>query len=237
MFNTKSAYFYGVLLGDGHINYTKKAIANRDNKDDRRGPVMVLKATDYDFVEKWRNCIEDITGYKYAISEVQPRDKKHHMQYIVRCAKRWFVDEAEKETNHKTKIPIGIMKGLPEIQKEFLVGLMDSEGWVNMYLSSLSMCDLTLGFGCADDFFGDVYRMFQGLGIKVSKVYHRKPNRRKDGSLCKPLRLFRIDINDYLNAGMGFNIKRKTDRLAFISGILNDYTQSYPKYKDYFRGR
>lgn len=199
--------------------------------------MLTLKVTDYDFAKKWRDCLEDIVGYKYAISEIKPSGTNRYVQYKVRCAKQWLVDEAEKITNHKTRIPQFVNEGNPEIQKEFLIGLMDSEGWINMYLSSLAISDITLGFACTDDFFGDVYRMFEKLGIKVSKVYKRKPSRRKDGTLCKPIRLFRIDINDYINAGMGFSIKRKSDRLAFISSILNDYTQSYPKYNCYYRGR
>lgn len=229
--DTKWAYFYGCLLGDGHINYTKRA------KESGKGPMLMMKVADYDFIKRWRDCITDITGFEYAISKSSPSGFGKRMMYKVRCSKRWLVDKAENETNHKSKIPDSVRNGSDEVKKECLIGLMDSEGWINMYLSSLSMCDITLGFACADDFFGDVYRMFAELGIKTSKVYKRKPVRKKDGTLAKPIRLFRIDIHDYINAGMGFSIKRKADRLAFISGILNDYTQSYPKYKDYYFGK
>lgn len=232
-------YFYGVLLGDGHINYTKNDIENLRDREERRGPILELRTVDYEFVEAWRDSIESITGFKYKISKHSPGrlQDKHKQQFKVRIARQDLVQEAEEITKHKTIIPKEILNASDKIKKAFVLGLMDSEGWVNFYLSGgLKMNDMTLGFGCGDPWFGDFYSLVNSLGIKTSKVYKRKPTRNKKGELLKPLRLFKLDIPSYLRAGLSFTIKRKADRLEFCSRILNDYTCNYPRYEDYYLG-
>lgn len=234
MFDATRGYFYGTLLGDGHINYTQKALS----KPGRRGPMLMLKVCDYEFIERWRDCIEAITGFRYKISKHNPGKNSggHRQQYKLRVASRELVDEAETLTVHKTKIPDAVWSGDRATKVSFSQGLMDSEGWINFYLAGgVGQCDMTLGFGCGDPFFDEFYELIQSLGVGVSKVYKRKPTFTKSGNRGKQLKLFKMDIRTYMDAGLGFTIKRKADRLAFCSRILNDYTRDYPRYEDYYR--
>lgn len=233
-FDSNRGYFYGVLLGDGHINYTEKALA-----DLRRGPMLMLQACDLDFMIAWRDTLKAITGYEYKISRkgVTPGKRFRRIRYILRCAQRALVDEAETLTDHKRKIPEEILRGSRNVQRAFVQGLMDSEGWINLaFGNGISTCDMTLGFASCAPWFDDFYQLVQSLGVKVSKVYKRKPVVLKSGEISSNVtRLFRMEIPSYIGAGLGFSIKRKADRLAYCSRILNDYTRNYPRYEDYYR--
>lgn len=229
-------YFYGTLLGDGHINYTPRSLESASDPKNRRGPMLMLKVTDLDFIEKWRDAVLVLTGFNYKISKHNPGTGSgaHRQQYKLRVANRELVDRAEFETAHKTRIPDCILNGSRNTKIAFVQGLMDSEGWVNVILQSLGHCDFTLGFGCTDVWFDDFYALVQSLGVKTSKIYKRERVSKKNGELGRQLHLFKLDFRDYKNAGLDFSIKRKSDRLAFALRILNDYTQDYPRYEDYF---
>jgi hypothetical protein len=237
-FDRSRGYFYGALLGDGHINYTRRSLLNASDPKSRRGPMLMLKVCDLDFIEAWRDAIKDITGFEYKISKHNPGQNSgsHRQQYKLRVANRELVDEAETLTKHKSQFPPQIAKAKRDVQIAFVQGLMDSEGWINFYLSGgLGQNDMTLGFGCADPWFDDFYQFVQKLGVRTSRIYRRKPTRKKNGEPGKPFRLFKMEIPSYLNAGLSFTIRRKADRLAFCSRILNDYTRDYPRYEDYYR--
>jgi hypothetical protein len=229
---TATGYFYGVLLGDGHINYTPLALA-----DTRRGPMLMLKCCDLEMIEAWRDAIKVLIGFDYKISKHNSgiNSESHRQQYKLRVAQREFVDDVEMLTEHKTKIPLVVSEGSKKVQLAFIQGLMDAEAWINCFLSGgIGLNDMTLGFACCDSWFDEFYRMVQLHGIKVSKIYFRKPVLKKNGEPGKTIKIFRLDIPSYINAGLGFTIKRKAARLAFCSRILNDYTREYPRYEDFY---
>jgi hypothetical protein len=202
--------------------------------------MIILKVADYDMIWAWKEAIKEITGFDYKISKHNPGGNSgaHRQQWKLRVAQQALVFEAEEVTVHKTKIPDGILTAENSTKVAFVQGLMDSEGWINLhYGNGMGQCDLTLGFGCGDPWFDDFYSLVHSLGILTSKVYKRKPTIKKDGSDGKTLSLFKIDIPSYINAGLSFTIKRKADRLAFCSRILNDYTCHYPRYEDYYIGQ
>lgn len=237
-FDKSRGYFYGVLLGDGHINYTQRSLENAADNKNRRGPMLMLKCCDYEMIDAWRDSIKEITGFGYKISKHNPGVNSHgkRKQYKLRVSERLLVDEAQELTAHKTIIPNEIWSGSGDVKKAFIQGLMDSEGWINFFLSDgLKHCDMTLGFACADPWFDDFYRLVNAVGVETSKIYNRKPAFKKNGEKCKPLRLFKLSIHGYINAGLSFTIKRKRDRLEFCSRILNDYMRDYPRYDDYYR--
>ncbi len=234
MVTTDEAYFFGVLLGDGHIRYNEKALWSREFESGRNGPFIELRAIDLDFVTRWRDTITSLIGRQHAISTVRMADPRHRTQYKVRCGNPALVDRVEAETTHKTVIPRCIFNADEAGKKAFVTGLMDSEGWINCILTGLGPSDMTLGFGCCDPWFLEFVDIVQSLGIKTSQVYRRPVVAKKNGEPGNVIRIVRLDIRDYVNAGMSFTIRRKADRLAFCSRILNDYTRDYPRYADYY---
>ena len=197
----------------------------------------MLKCCDLDFIEKWRDTIKSITGFEYKISKHNPGtgNGAHRQQYKLRVAQKELVDEAERITAHKSKIPDEVINGDNKIKVAFVQGLMDSEGWIQCNLSGgLGYDTMTLGFGCTDPWFDDFYQLVKTLGLRTSRIFKINPDKKKNGDDGKPFRLFHMDIPSYINAGLGFTMKRKADRLAFCSKILNDYTRDCPRYEDYY---
>lgn len=216
----EEAYLYGVLLGDGF--YGKAGWSNKANG--RKYAYVMLKAIDWDFVNNFREKVKKITGKSYSIYKSNPKKKNRNILYICKCYSPKIVEESARLTKNKTEIPNFIMDSEPEIQKQFLQGLMDSEGYVTMSLSSLKQWHVGIYFANTSAFTKDVWHMFHNVGISTSKLSIRKM---KDDR--KDVFWFKIDILDYVEAGMTFNIKRKRDRLEFISIILRDYMCSYKK--------
>ena len=228
-------YFFGVLLGDGHIRWSEYALEQREKTGGKNGPLLDLKVIDREFAQKWASCIGYLTGRTPAVSEVKMENPNHRTQYKVRSQNFDLVQECEILTRHKTIIPGEVTRDYSDAGlRAFVTGLMDSEGWLNVALSSLGQCDLTLGFGCGDPWFFDFLKILERLKVRTSKVYNRPIKAKKNGEPGREFRLVRLHIQDYVNAGLSFSIRRKADRLAFVSRILNDYMRDYPRYKDYF---
>lgn len=228
------AYFFGALLGDGHIRYSEEVLRRQVQTGGRDGPSVVMKVTDLDFATRWNDAIGVMTGKARKISVLPQKNPKHRTQYLVRCGDRALAAECERLTKHRTVIPDEVASYSLQAKKAFVIGLMDAEGWVNVKLVSLGQCDLTLGFGCGDPWFLDFVELVKSLGIGVSKVYLRPVKQKRNGEDGRQFRLIKLDILDYVNAGLSFTIRRKADRLAFASRILIDYTRDYPRYADYF---
>lgn len=226
MWNTNRGYYYGVLLGDGF--YGKPS-------PPRGSAYVMLKSIDRDFVERWQAVLEEITGRQYAIGTLKPAAKNRRPLHFAKCYNKELVEESIEVTRDKTVVPNGILMADALVKKSFIQGLMDSEAWITAKLQSLGACTVQMTFGVTDPWIRDVHTMFGELGIGVSRIYTRKF--KDDPKYLKPrknLMYFNIDILEYVDAGLGFNIKRKSDRLRFCSKILRDYTRDYPRYADYY---
>jgi len=212
------AYVYGVILGDGFFGY-------RGKKDDSQLPdYLMLKACDFDFVEKFRCEVERLTSKKYSIYKVSKGNKKRNALYLCKCYAQEIAKEAFEITRGKEVIPDFIVNGSRETQISFLQGLMDSEGYITCSFNSIKQSHIGLHFACTSSWTKSIWHMFQDLGVGVSKLYTR---RFKDGR--RPVLYFKINIEQYIKCGLGFNIQRKQRRLDFISKILRDYTHTYKK--------
>lgn len=207
------AYLYGVLLGDGFYSKNKKG----------NYEYVMLKTIDKDFAEKFQEVVENIIGKKYSVYSCKPSKPKEKPFYICKCYASELVKESMELTKNKTEIPNFVKDGDSEIKKSFLQGIMDSEGWVSFTASSLGRWNASISFGVTSSWSKDAWYMFRELGIGVSKFYRR--NFRKENR--KDLLWFTIDILDYVNSGLTFNIRRKRERLEYIAQILRDYTHRY----------
>jgi DNA-binding transcriptional regulator WhiA len=205
------AYLCGVLLGDGFFGCNGNGTH----------AYLMLKAVDRDFVEKFRDTIEKVTGKTYSVYSLKEEHPKHKPLFLCKCYATELVAEFKEITRDKSMIPNFIMDGDDTIKKSFLQGLMDSEGWITVILNSLKISNIALNFGNTASWTKDVCRMFNECGITTSKIYTKNQQEKK------ALFWFSLDIMEYINAGMTFNIKRKRNRLNFASRILNDYTREY----------
>ena len=205
------AYFYGVMFGDGFIG------RNKDNS-----VYFMLKTIDKDFVEFWRNCGERLYGKAYSVYTQKPERPNRNIAYVSKIYGGDKVKDFLQSTKDRTEIPNFIFDGDEVCKKSFIQGLMDSEGYVTLSLSPVKQSHIGLYFSCTSKWTKDFWYIIKNLGIEVSDLYIRKM---KDGR--KDVYNFKINILDYVNSGLSFNILRKKRRLEFITKILNDYTHNY----------
>ena len=193
------AYLLGVYLGDGCVTREKW----------RRGefhPVFRLNTIDRDFAEATRAALMNLTDRKVGINTyaVKKSSKPNH---ALRCGDpeicKNLVLDCGGATSPKTRLPTFTLESS---EKEFAVGLMDSEGFVAAH----SQCDsYYMGFKCCDPWLREFVILLQRIGVQIGKV-----------SVCPPLRphyktptRFHIKIDSWVRAGLKFNIKRKQDRV------------------------
>lgn len=228
MWNEDRGYYYGVILGDGFYEAAPKCSS----------PYVMLKAADRDFVEYWAACVSRLCGKQYSVymNSASKNDGKHRALWHCKVYNKELLAETIMVTADKTIIPNGIKSGKKEVKMQFLQGLMDSEGFVTMTLTPLKGSNLRLEFGVSEPWCKEVRELFGEVGILTTPVTRRKfaptkwcPNQRREYFQ------FRIDILDYVNAGMTFNIERKRHRLEYITHILRDFTRNYPRYQDYYK--
>jgi len=220
------AYHVGVYMGDGYIeNYAKLSSTVR---------YVGLKCVDRDFVEHYTDVLERLTGQRYKIRTQDDGNPKHNVRYICRCGDRALVDKTDDDTQHKSVVPVWILSGTNEEKKSFLQGIMDSEAWITASLNPLGQSNIQLSVGVTDRWCFDLHRMFGEIGVDTTKV-----NKRTFGHEPKYLKprkdflSFSINILQYVDVGLSFNIRRKRERLMYCSNILRDFTREYPRYENY----
>lgn len=199
-------YYYGVFLGDGFVS---------------QGYVQI-KAIDKEFVEAWRDCVKRIYGKEYSLYYVKPESKARQAQWICKMYGQDKVNHLQEVTHMKTEIPNYVKDGSRKVKISFIQGLMDSEGWVSLSLSSLKQSNIGLNFANTSSWTKEVWHIVRELGIKTTEIVRRKF---KDGR--KDIFSFKLDLLEYVSCGLGFNMPRKQRRLDFIVKILNDYTREY----------
>jgi hypothetical protein len=226
MCNSDMAYHLGVYMGDGFLE--------RYYRPNSRCTYIGLKSIDLDFVQHWVNVMERLTGKRYAIHTEKAQTVKHNVRYRARAANKELVEMTLLMTGEKTKVPDEILHGEPEVKKAFLQGLMDSEAWISAILKPLGMSYISLSFGVTDHWCKEVEMLFNELGIETSKMQHKKSYIHPISKTPrKEFFAFNIHVLQYVDAGMGFTMKRKQDRLNYCTTILRDHTRNYPSYADY----
>ncbi len=188
-------------MGDGYAYISKKNGSGH----------FVLSSVDTDFLEKVAQCAFEILGRKPQVKFIRKakNENSKDMYRIAVCSSdfaRWLVSF----TRLKGIVPGDILFGGTSVKKEFLQGLMDSEGCVTERSVSKSgkMNTPVLYFSVRDDWIVDIRNMMSELGIRVANFHMTAGQRR-----------FSIGIISYVEAGMTFNIRRKADRLqrAYLS--------------------
>jgi len=207
------AYLVGVYLGDGCVT--------------RQGGKMVFKLNtiDEDFALAVKDAIEDVNGgqakiYKHDVS------KSSKPNYALWCGNQMFAMRLELLGNHKLALPDGIEEMPLDHKKAFIVGLMDSEGFVAEKTNHKTGRAYYIGFKSCDPWVVDLVRLMQSVGLKIGKVSKCPPY--KDGHKT-PTR-FHIKMQSWVDAGMRFNIKRKQDRVdRWASTVPYSERKLYPR--------
>lgn len=186
------AYLLGVYLGDG-------CVTTQGGKQ-----VFKLNTIDEDFALATKAAVEDLGGkasiYKY---EVSKSSKPNHSLW---CSTEHICRNLVVMTDSKKCLP-GFMSD--DEAKAFIVGLMDSEGFVAEKTEGKTGRAYYMGFKSCDVWVPDFIRLLQSVGIQIGKVSECPPYR---AHYKTPTR-FHIKMQSWVDSGMRFNIKRKQERV------------------------
>jgi len=216
------SYIIGVYLGDGCVNVGQ--VLYRNKKDYCWKYEFSLGAIDKDFVDYTAKCLKKILGKDVMVHFQKAKNKKS--QDIWRCsvANKDLCEWLKKITRNKQKIPYIIWNANNELKKYFLMGIMDSEGYVEKDKRP-NHNYVSVGFSMQGLLPDQIVRLFQQIGVRHGKrgVDNRTFNGKKRSS---SLIRYRLNTMDFIRSGLRFNIARKQKRLDDYASInnLNDYT-------------
>jgi len=191
--NKETAYLIGAYLGDGHIYYQKTSRGTSHQ--------FSITSEDRDFCLICSNIVENQYGKKGRISKVDNYYKlvvcdKEVCNAVLKltCSNPNYYEATKYEK--KSHIP----KLQPSEEKEFIIGLMDADGWVRETVNGKYM-KYEVGFKNTASWTKQIYQIIRETGTKCSKIY----------SVANALS-WTITPKDYIKH-FGFRIKRKTQLL------------------------
>ena len=189
------AYLLGVYLGDGCVSV-----------DERGYHMFRVNTIDEDFA----------LAIKAAIANVSQKNVTIHKQIVKKSSKpNYALTCCDQELCKNLLIDTGGDKSLwpmftlLESEKEFIVGLMDSEGFVAKNTKNHTGRAYYMGFKSCDAWVPEFVKLVQSVGLKIGKVSKCPPYREH----YKVPTRFHIKMQSWVDSGMRFNIKRKQDRV------------------------
>jgi intein-encoded DNA endonuclease-like protein len=192
------AYLLGVYLGDGCVT-----TSGYESSLGRQCYVFRLNTIDRDFAEATADALLDLTGKRPNIR--QHPVKKGSDNYAMSHACRELTDRLVADTQDKSIIPAYVFTWADNMKREFIAGLMDSEGFVSMN----SYGTAYMGFKSCDLWVSDFVRILQSVGVQIGKIGVEQP--RKPG--YKTPRRFTVKMRSWVDSGCRFNIQRKQQRV------------------------
>lgn len=196
------AYLLGVYLGDGCVTggrYSQNTI-DSDFKD------AVVKAA---------NDISDSNVCVY-YTEKPKKDSKCRPSWNLSFSDKELTDKLVFDTESKRKIPDYVFAWTDGMKKQFIIGLMDSEGFVaknhnhSGYEWKATNRSFYMGYKSCDLWVDELIDLMHSIGLKTGKCGVEKndklPNR-------KPSKRFHVKMQSWVDAGMRFNIARKQSRV------------------------
>lgn len=132
--NPSRAWWLGAVLTDGWIS--THGYMRRVN----------LKVIDRDFAEAFADACEDLVGTRYSVIPRPPPSPRSKPQWLVQATNKRLYDWVLEETEAKTKVPTRIFDEPREIQRHFLAGVLDGDGWVTIAPQRATRKDGSRGF-------------------------------------------------------------------------------------------
>ncbi len=194
------AYILGVYLGDGAVTLWRSP-----GKSDRL--IFRLNTIDQDFAQATRTALSRLSDYKVSLSchAVSKSSKPNH---ALALGDRALCERLVADTEKKRIIPSYVLGWPRELKLAFVVGLMDSEGFVAANGNHTGR-RFYMGFKSCDPWILDFVSLLQSVGIVIGKIGVEKPL--KPG--YKTPRRFAIKMQSWVDSGARFNIARKQRRV------------------------
>lgn len=194
------AYVLGVYLGDGCIS-TWRGEGRSDRLQFR------LNTIDADFAAATKAALETLSTYSVTTGVHAVAKSKNPNHYLC-LGDRALCERLVADTQKKQIIPEYVFGWPRDHQLAFVVGLMDSEGFVAGN-SNHTGRRFYMGFKSCDKWVPDFIRLLQSVGIEHGKVGIERP---RFSGYKTPMR-FAIKMQSWIDSGARFNIARKQNRV------------------------
>lgn len=203
------AYILGVFLGDGCVTRWQGA-----GRSDRL--VFRLNTIDQDFAEATKAALADLSTYTATVCQ-HAVSKSSKPNWALACGDRALCERLVADTAKKHVIPRYVFDWPRELKLAFIVGLMDSEGFVAGN-SNHTGRRFYMGFKSCDIWVPDFVRLLKSVGIEIGKIGVEQPL--KPG--YKTPTRFAIKMQSWVESGARFNIARKQARVDEWAATIPD---------------
>lgn len=191
------AYILGVYLGDGCVT---------GNGGDRL--IFRVNTIDPDFADAIKIALGEIVSAPVSIRREEVK-KSSKPNYALCCSAGPLCHHLLNVTRDKQCIPDEVLSWPIEQQQAFVIGLMDSEGFVAEKTEGKTGRAYYMGFKSCDVWVPEFVRLLEKMGVRIGKVSQCPPY--KEGYKV-PTR-FHIKMQSWVDSGMRFNIVRKQSRV------------------------
>lgn len=203
------AYILGVYLGDGAVTVWRSP-----GRTDRL--VFRLNTIDQDFAYATKAALNQLSDYTVTIiCHAVAKSKKPN--WALALGDRVLCERLIAETERKRVIPNYVFGWPRDLKLAFIVGLMDSEGFVAAN-SNHTGRRFYMGFKSCDVWVPDFIKLLQSVSIIVGKVGIEQP---RFNGYKTPMR-FAIKMQSWVNSGARFNIARKQQRVDEWAATIPD---------------
>ncbi len=209
------AYLLGVYLGDGCVTHAGR---KRDT------PIFKLNTIDQDFAEAVKQSLSNLTDAVVSISKHDVK-KSSKPNYCLQSQCKELCRRLVVDTAGKDYIPEYVFTWNKEDKLQFIIGLMDSEGFVAANSNSTNR-RYYMGYKSCDPWVGGFIAILQSVGIRVGKISEEKPRK---PTYKVPTR-FAIKMQSWIDSGARFNIARKQGRVdEWASAGAYEQRSMYPR--------
>lgn len=182
------AYLLGCFFGDASVF--------------RRGNTYAysFECIDKEFIDKVAKCLSDFLNKDVHVHRRTDTNK----YYLQVCSKKFkvFIDD----TAGCRYIPDYVYQWSNDLKKEFLEGVLDSDGWVSERSNPNGNTNWMMGYGTTYSWAYDIKRMLQSFNVVCGKT-------REIPTKNKTQLVFTINLKSFIESGLRFNIERKQKRL------------------------
>lgn len=197
------AYLLGSYLGDGHCHW---------NTDDSRHSVyqFVMPSIDDDLLDKVKRSI--IICFPFLEDRVRIVEDDKGKYKRLRCSSKDLCQFLRSRCDIKQRLP---KFSDPTLFKEFVSGLMDTDGWITEYHvknSDYPGFRYQMGFATTSPWYRSLRKQLRQSGVKVGSTQKIWKPKDKQVQWADCRRMY-INITSFVTAGFYFSIMRKQSRL------------------------
>lgn len=182
------AYLLGCYFGDASVF--------------KRGNTYAysFECIDKEFIDKVADCLSRFINRDVRVHQRVGTNK----YYLQVCSKEFKV--LVDDTAGCRYIPDYVYQWSEELKKEFLEGVLDSDGWVSQRSNPNGNTRWMMGYGTTYSWTYDIKRMLQSLGVSCGKTREIQTKNKVQLS-------FTMNLKSFIESGLKFNIVRKQKRL------------------------